>query len=178
MLLHYSTHKVFNSHNQLFSNYEPSTVVSHLELTHKRASVSPINPWSDTREMFLPTVLQLLRHCWRGHVTLPLSCVIQVFIAVAWQQTRQGDARWCVTHHSTADLGSVQRKHRFVYCCIIMGACFDVTVLAWRKYATIYSRPEIYPCTSFLTQLLASSCLSMLCMMYSVISYLFSLPLF
>jgi hypothetical protein len=28
-------------------------------------------------------------------VTLPQSCVIQVFKAVAWQQTRRGDAaRW------------------------------------------------------------------------------------
>jgi hypothetical protein len=36
--------------------------------------------------------LQLLRHCWRGHVTLPHSCFIQVFTAVAWQQTRRGNA--------------------------------------------------------------------------------------
>jgi hypothetical protein len=42
----------------------------------------------------------------------------------------------------TARLGSARlplarRKHRFVYCCVIVGACFDVTVLAWRKYATV-----------------------------------------
>jgi hypothetical protein len=37
-------------------------------------------------------------------------------------------------------LGSARRKHRFVYCCVIVGACFDVTVLAWRKYATILWR--------------------------------------
>jgi hypothetical protein len=37
-------------------------------------------------------------------------------------------------------LGLAQRKHCFVYCCIIVGACFDVTVLAWRKYTTIYMR--------------------------------------
>jgi hypothetical protein len=88
MLLHYSTHKVFNSHDQLFSNYETSTVVSHLELTCKWATVSPINPWSDMQETLLPMVLQLLRHCWCSHMTLPYSCIIQVFIAVAWQQTR------------------------------------------------------------------------------------------
>jgi hypothetical protein len=35
-----------------------------------------------------------------------------------------------------ARLGSARRKHRFVYCCVIAGACFDVTVLAWRKYAS------------------------------------------
>jgi hypothetical protein len=71
-------------------------------------------------------------------VTLPYSRIIQVFIAVAWQQTRRGDA-FC--HGSvwfgSALLGTAQRKHHFVYCCVIMGACFDVTVLAWRKYTTI-----------------------------------------
>jgi hypothetical protein len=61
--------------------------------TRKRASVSPINPWSDTRETLLPTVLYScvtveMRDVTADavHVTLPLSCVIQVFIAVAWQR--------------------------------------------------------------------------------------------
>jgi hypothetical protein len=56
----------------------------------KRASFSPINHWSDRRETLVPTVLQLLCHCWnawchcwRGHVTPPHSCVMKVFIAVA-----------------------------------------------------------------------------------------------
>jgi hypothetical protein len=52
------------------------------------------------------------------------------------------EARRCATRHGTADLGSsrlARRKHRFVYCLVIVGACFDVTVLAWRKYATILS---------------------------------------
>jgi hypothetical protein len=35
-------------------------------------------------------------------------------------------------------LGSARRKHRFVYCCVIARAFFDVTVLAWRKYATVF----------------------------------------
>jgi hypothetical protein len=89
------SHEVFNSHDQIFSNYEPFAAVCYRELTRKRASVSPVKPLSDKREMF-----QLFRHCWNawrhrwhGHVTLPRSCVIQVFIAVAWQQTRRGDAR-------------------------------------------------------------------------------------
>jgi hypoxanthine-guanine phosphoribosyltransferase len=34
-------------------------------------------------------------------------------------------------------LGSARRKHHFVYCCVIAGAYFDVTILAWRKYSTI-----------------------------------------
>jgi hypothetical protein len=84
--------------------------------------------------------LQLLCHCWnawcycwRGHMILPHSCIIQVFIPVAWQQTRWGDVTRYETHHCSA-----RRKHSFTYCCMIVGACCDVTVLAWRKYATIY----------------------------------------
>jgi hypothetical protein len=33
-------HKVFNSHDPIFSNYEPSTVVSHLELTGNDSKTS------------------------------------------------------------------------------------------------------------------------------------------
>jgi hypothetical protein len=47
---------------------------------------------------------------------------------------RLGSARLC-----SGLLCSARRKHRFVYCCVIAGTCFDVTVLAWRKYATISS---------------------------------------
>jgi hypothetical protein len=39
----------------------------------------------------------------------------------------------------SALLGTARREDRFVYCCVIAGACFDVTVLAWRKYATLLS---------------------------------------
>jgi uncharacterized protein YqiB (DUF1249 family) len=34
-------------------------------------------------------------------------------------------------------LVTTRRKHRFVYCYVIAGTCFDVTVLEWSKYATI-----------------------------------------
>jgi hypothetical protein len=122
------SYEVFNSRDQIFSNCEPSAAVCYRKLL-----ANELQSWSDTRETLLPTVLQLLRHCWnawrhwwRGHVTLPHSCVIQVFIAVAWQQTRRGEA----TRHGTADLRSARRKHRFVYCCVIAGTCFEVTVLA------------------------------------------------
>jgi hypothetical protein len=104
------TKKVFNSHDQLFSNYEPSTVVSHLELTRKRGSVSPINPCSDTRETLLLTVRGDARRCEAMH-----------------------DSSWLCS----ARLGSARRKHRVAYCCVNVGACFDVIVHAWRKYATI-----------------------------------------
>jgi hypothetical protein len=36
-----------------------------------------------------------------------------------------------------AELGSAQRKHHFIYCCVIAGTCFEVTVLAWSKFAAI-----------------------------------------
>jgi hypothetical protein len=42
----------------------------------------------------------------------------------------------------SALLSSAQRKHRFLYCCAIVGACFDVTVLAWHKYTTVFTRRE------------------------------------
>jgi hypothetical protein len=35
-------------------------------------------------------------------------------------------------------LGLAWRKHSFVYCCVITEACLDVTVLAWRKYTTVF----------------------------------------
>jgi hypothetical protein len=49
------------------------------------------------------------------------------------------EVRHCTARYGTADLDLAQRKHCFVYCWVIVGACFDVTVLAWRKYATISS---------------------------------------
>jgi hypothetical protein len=99
------TLKVFNSHNQIFSHYEPSTAVCYRELTRKRASVSLTNPSSDTWETLLPTVLQLLRHCWCDHVTPPYSCIVQVFILVAWQQTRRGDAQLVTARQTSAQHG-------------------------------------------------------------------------
>jgi hypothetical protein len=111
------SHEVFNSHDQIFFNFEPSAAVSHPELTRKRASVSHINSWSDTRE-----TLQLLRHCWnawrhcwRGHVTLPRSCVIQVFImSPGNKKARRGDARRCATRHGSARLGTEKTPLRLL----------------------------------------------------------------
>jgi hypothetical protein len=138
------TEALFTTHAENYCNLPPRT-------TCKRASVSPINPWSDKRETLIPTMLLLLRHCWNawshcwyGHVTSPHSCVIQVFIAVAWQQVRQGDARRGATRHGTAEVGSARRKHPFVYCCVIAGTCFDVTDFTWHKSAKIlFSRVRL-----------------------------------
>jgi hypothetical protein len=89
----------------------------------KWTSVSPINPGSDTRKNHVKWSLSALlcdvtaEH--GGHVTLSDCCTIQVFTAVA-------------------QCGSARRIHHFVYCCIIAGTCFEVTVLVWSKYATIH----------------------------------------
>jgi hypothetical protein len=73
-------------------------------------------------------------------VTLPFSCVIQVFIAVGWQQRGEAMRRDQQLVHGLAWFGSAQHgteKTCFVYYRVIAGACFDVTVLVWRKYATL-----------------------------------------
>jgi hypothetical protein len=54
------------------------------------------------------------------------------------------EARRCATRRGLVRLGLARRKHRFIYCCVIAGMCFDVTVLAWRKYATIFLHGIFY----------------------------------
>jgi hypothetical protein len=59
----------------------------------------------------------------------------------------RGDARLVTAQLGSARLGSARigsnllgtEKTPLLYCCVIAGACFHVTVLAWRKYATICS---------------------------------------
>jgi hypothetical protein len=130
------SHSTDNCYTKVFFNYEIHAASSHRELTRRRASVSPTNPWSNTRKALLPTVLQLLRYCWRGQVTPPHSCVIQVFIAVAWQQTRRGDARLGTTPHGTAGFGSAS----------------STVALSWERVSTLQflhgvSTPH-YVCTA------------------------------
>jgi hypothetical protein len=79
-------------------------------------------------------------------VTHPNSCVIQVFKLLPGNERgvrclARGVGRGA-TQHYTAELGSARRKHRFVYCCVVAGTCFEVTVLAWRKYAIICSEKD------------------------------------
>jgi hypothetical protein len=110
--------------------------------TRELASVSPINFWSDTRETLLPTVLLLLRHCWnpwchcwRGQVTPPHSCVIQVFIAVAWQRETCLPRR-CVA--TVAGWHSRRGRHRFPLllrnCRVYRGAAW-VNPLQYKRWA-------------------------------------------
>jgi hypothetical protein len=54
-------------------------------------------------------------------------------------RSRLGSVRFGSVRLSSVLLGTARRKHRFVYYCVIAGACFDVTVLTWRKYATIFT---------------------------------------
>jgi hypothetical protein len=65
--------------------------------TRKLTSVSPINPWSDTREniafLLLRHCWNAWRHCWRGHVTFSHSCVIQVFTVSP--SNERGEAMQC-----------------------------------------------------------------------------------
>jgi hypothetical protein len=102
---------------------------------------TPINPGSYMRENALivaslptrsrdPSLLLL-------HPSVHSCCL-------ATKKARRGEAmrRYEGLVHSSvlfgsARLSSARRKHRFVYCCIIAGVCFDVTILAWRIYATI-----------------------------------------
>jgi hypothetical protein len=97
--------------------------------TYKRASVSPINPWSDTREN---RPLLLLRHFGTrgGHVINPHSFVIQVFITVAWQRERLarrgGGARRDSARHGRARFGTEKTPLRLL--CVVPGTYFEVSV--------------------------------------------------
>jgi hypothetical protein len=123
------THKVFNSHDPLFSNYKISTVVSHLEHTDNSSRTS-------SSLSYKPLI-------W--HAGKRFNCCVTAD-AVTWPfptfasskclQLLPGNKRGEAMLDSSR-LRSARTKHRFVYCCVILGACFDVTVLAWRKYATI-----------------------------------------
>jgi hypothetical protein len=85
------------------------------------------------------------RHCWRGHATAPPPASSKCL------QRLPGNRRWGDETRiairsllgsprlGSAILGTARRKHRFIYYCAIAGACFDVTILTWRKYATVLS---------------------------------------
>jgi hypothetical protein len=63
------------------------------------------------------------------------------------------EARRCATRHGTTDLGSAQRKHRFVYCCVIVGTCFDVSLTQQFFHGANTPRYKKYifysPCVNF-----------------------------
>jgi hypothetical protein len=130
------THKVFNSHDPLFSNYKPSSVVSHLELSdiYSRSSFSlsykPLIWHAGKRSNCCATA---------DEVTWPFPTLASSKCLYLLPGNKRGEAM-----RDSLRLGSARRKHRFVYCCVIAAACFNVTVLAWRKYATIYTMPQCF----------------------------------
>jgi uncharacterized protein YqiB (DUF1249 family) len=54
-----------------------------------------------------------------------------------WSRDPSPLLRYPSVYSCMSRLSSARRNHRFVYRCVIAGACFDVTVLAWHKYATL-----------------------------------------
>jgi hypothetical protein len=77
---------------------------------------------------------------------------------LATDEARRGganDERLVTSQLVSARFESSRRKHCFIYCYIIAGACFDVTVLSWRKYATIFSIREY--CRNILQRFLTAT---------------------
>jgi hypothetical protein len=139
------TLKVFNSHDQLFSIHEPSTVVFHLALTdnYPRTSFSlsykPLIWHRENASIVASLLKRLTSLLTRSRDPSPLLRQRSVYsCCLATNLARRCDATRCATRHGSARLGSARIKHRFVYYCVILGACFDVTVLAWRKYSTLH----------------------------------------
>jgi hypothetical protein len=113
-------HKVFNSHDPFFSNYESSTVVSHLELTDNYST--PSFSLSDMREN-ASIVASLLT---RSRDPSPLLRHPSVY-SCCWQQTRRGDASRCATRHGSARLGSARPGQSSEVEPIILVACTNHT---------------------------------------------------
>jgi hypothetical protein len=152
MLLHYNTHKVFTSHfkssqddcSQL-ATHELPAAVSHRELTdhyYSRTSFSlcykPLIWHAGKSSNFASLLKCLTSLLTRSRDPSPLlrrssvhSCCLATNEARRCEEMR--DSSWL----SWARHGTARRKLRFVSCCVIVGVCFDVTVPAWHKYATV-----------------------------------------
>jgi hypothetical protein len=142
------TLEVFNSHDQLFSNYEPSTVVSHLELTRNRASVCPINPWSDAGNASI--VVSLLKRVtslltWSRDPPLlrhpsVYSCCLATNEVRRCEAIRHGSARL-----GSARLGTEKTPLRLLL--HIRGSVFRCycSCMAYIRYNTFSSKYEYWP---------------------------------
>jgi hypothetical protein len=102
-----------------------------------------MNPWSDTREKLLPTVFLFLHHCWnawryfwRGHVTPPHSCDIQVFIDFAWQREMCLPQRYVAT---VAGRHSRSWRHRFP---LLLRNCRVYSGTAWANPLQYYKKDQ------------------------------------
>jgi hypothetical protein len=81
----------------------------HLELNWTELLLrTPIKPWiwHTGKRSHYCVVANAWRHCWRGHVTLPYYCVIQVFIAIAWQEET------CLLQRCVATVATRLSRHR------------------------------------------------------------------
>jgi hypothetical protein len=91
-------------------------------------------------------------------------CLSQRCLATSeGSEGRRGAARLGSARHGTAELGSARRKHLFVYCCIIVGTCFKVTVLACSKYATVCMYVCMYVCMCVCMYVCMYVCMSIKC---------------
>jgi hypothetical protein len=95
------------------------------------------------RENAFIVVSLLTRDVTASAVTRPLPLPLHPSVysgCLATGNTRWGDATRIAIRSrlGSAILGTARRKHRFVYYCVIAGACFDVTILTRCKYATIF----------------------------------------
>jgi hypothetical protein len=124
----------------------PRTFAQLTAISHRELSVHEVQSLVQTLDRTigrtqLPTVLLLLcdvtaepRKCRDPSPLLRIPSVYTCRLATGTclpQHCVERSQRDSVRH------GSAQRKHRSAYCCVIAGTCFEVTVLAWSKYATI-----------------------------------------
>jgi hypothetical protein len=131
------TLKVFNSQDQIFVfTYEPSAAVCYRELLLRTL----INPWSDMWENAI-TVGSLLTQSRDPSLLLHHPSVYSCCLAT-------NEVRRCDERLVTAWLGMEKTPLRLLLC--NPGACFNVTVLAWRKYATLLPGVPFLPVVRFL----------------------------
>jgi hypothetical protein len=133
------TLKAFNSHDQFFPNYVPSTVVSNRGLTRQRASVSLINPWYDTREnasIFASLLKRVTSLLTRSRDPSPLLRHPNIYsCCLATNEPRRCDAMGDSSRLGSARLGTEKTPLRLLL--RNRGSVFRFTVLAWRKYSII-----------------------------------------
>jgi hypothetical protein len=134
---HHSTEDYhFKSHAHVFFDYEPTT-----ENSLKKNIILFYKPsiWLAEKRSVLYCcwchALCVWRHCGTRRSRDPSLLMLDPSVYSCCLGT--SEARRDAARHGTAELGSARRKHHFVYCCVIAGTCYEVTVLACSKYATI-----------------------------------------
>jgi hypothetical protein len=108
------------------------------------ATAYSYKPLELTYRRTLPIVVSLLRRDVTADVVTWLLPRHRRCLQRLPGNTRWGNATRIATRSrfgsprlGSAILDTARRIHRFVYYCAIAGACFDVIILVWRKYATV-----------------------------------------